>query len=171
MGEYTGNFTSDHGDMDSSHRMEHKSTLYQEAIKIPFIICSPDISEPGQSDDTHLISNGLDILPTICDYSALSVSGLKGFSLKPIIEDRKNIVWRDYLGVESAVGRAIITERYKYAVYDLGKKEIQLMNLKNNPGEMKSSDKKVSGLQEKFQEFFGTEERDVPLLLDSLIYA
>ena len=27
-------FTSDHGDMDSSHRLEHKSVLYEEAARV-----------------------------------------------------------------------------------------------------------------------------------------
>ncbi len=29
-------FSSDHGDMDGSHRMEHKTALYEEAANIPF---------------------------------------------------------------------------------------------------------------------------------------
>ena len=30
-------FSSDHGDMDGAHRLEHKSLLYEESANIPFL--------------------------------------------------------------------------------------------------------------------------------------
>ncbi|HOW73757.1 MAG TPA: sulfatase-like hydrolase/transferase, partial [Phycisphaerae bacterium] len=31
-------FTSDHGDMDAAHRLEHKSVLYDESVRIPLLV-------------------------------------------------------------------------------------------------------------------------------------
>ena len=31
-------FSSDHGDLDAAHRLEHKSVLYEEAARVPFIV-------------------------------------------------------------------------------------------------------------------------------------
>ncbi|MHC4369619.1 MAG: sulfatase family protein, partial [Planctomycetota bacterium] len=57
-------FTSDHGDMDSAHKMEHKSVLYEEAVRVPFVMSHKGVIPGGKVDDTHLVSNGLDLLPT-----------------------------------------------------------------------------------------------------------
>ena len=40
-------FTSDHGDHDSSHRLEHKSIPYEEAARIPFFMSYPGIIPAG----------------------------------------------------------------------------------------------------------------------------
>ena len=53
-------FTSDHGDMDSAHKLEHKSILYEEAARIPFIMSHKNHIPKGAVDDTHLVSNALD---------------------------------------------------------------------------------------------------------------
>ena len=80
-------FSSDHGDMDASHRMEHKSTLYEESANIPFMAMWKGQIPVGQVDDEHLISNGLDLLPTVCDYAGIAgKSDPRGRSLRPLFE-------------------------------------------------------------------------------------
>ena len=44
-------FSSDHGDMDGSHRMEHKSTLYEESTNIPFMAMWKGHILAGQVDE------------------------------------------------------------------------------------------------------------------------
>ena len=53
-------FTSDHGDMDASHHLEHKSVLYDEATRVPFIVSWKGVTKPGVVDKEHLVSSGLD---------------------------------------------------------------------------------------------------------------
>jgi arylsulfatase A-like enzyme len=133
-------FTSDHGDHDSAHRLEHKTTLYDEAIKVPLIINSPAANSPGMTNRIHLISNGLDILPTICDYAGVAVpSDLKGLSLKPLAEGNTPDSWRNEVYIESEFGRAIVSQDYKYARYDGGKHHEQLYDRQADPYETRNS--------------------------------
>jgi arylsulfatase A-like enzyme len=127
-------FTGDHGDMDASHKMEHKSALYEEAMRIPFVISDPNAKRVGVCND--LVSNGLDIYPTICDYAGVEVpKNLKGMSLKPLL-DGKDIEKREYLKVESEIGDAVVTPDYKYVLYFDGANREQLYDLNRNPWEM-----------------------------------
>lgn len=130
-------FTSDHGDMDAAHRMEHKSVLFEEAVRIPFLMRYKGHIPAGQVDDTHFISNGLDLMPTVCDYAGIEVpEGRPGKSLKPLAERKKDISWRDSVVVESQNGRMVRTDRFKYCLYDSGKQREFLVDMHNDPGEM-----------------------------------
>jgi len=131
-------FSSDHGDMDSSHRMEHKSALYEQSANIPFMVMWKGHIKPGQVDTVHLISNGLDILPTVCDYAGVkAVTDPRGRSLRPLLEGNTTD-WRKTLGVESEIGRMVVSEdKLKYIKYDAVGTEINLLDLKHDPGEMR----------------------------------
>ena len=148
-------FSSDHGDMDSAHRMEHKTALYEEACRVPLIISQPGMTSPpvavrlvggnaersaGAVDRTHLVSNGLDLFPTLCDYAGIVVpEELAGLSLRRLAEGHRPASWRDSLPVESEIGRMIVTERYKYVLYDEGEGREQLMDLWEDLGEMRNA--------------------------------
>ncbi len=129
-------FSSDHGDNDASHRMEHKSTLYEESANIPFIAMWKGKIPAGKVDSVSLVSNGLDLLPTVCDYAGVKgVADPRGRSLRPLFEGNRNN-WRKTLGVESEVGRMVVHENgYKYIEYDLAGHEIQLLDLNEDPYE------------------------------------
>lgn len=133
-------FTSDHGDMDSAHRLEHKTVFYEEASRIPLIVSGLNKNINATVDSKHLISNGLDIFPTVCDYAGVAPpSDLQGISFKELIEgekENKNFSGRDYLPVENEIGKMIVTGRYKYMKYDKRKSEEQFFDLKKDPGEM-----------------------------------
>jgi len=130
-------FTSDHGDMDSAHRMEHKSVLYEESVRVPFIMSYRGMIPEGMVDDTHLVSNGLDLLPTVCDYAGIETpEGLQGRSLRPLAGGKETQEWRDFVVSESQNGRMLQTSRFKYCIYDSGRGPEQLTDLKDDPGEM-----------------------------------
>jgi arylsulfatase A-like enzyme len=130
-------FTSDHGDMDGAHKLQHKSVLYEEAARVPFLMSFKGNIKAGAVNDEHLISNGLDLLPTLCDYAAIETPrGLAGRSVRPIAEGKPDTDWRDYIVVESQHGRMLRTDRFKYCVYDSGKNREQLIDLASDPGEM-----------------------------------
>ena len=54
-------FTSDHGDGNASHGWNQKTFLYQEAVKVPFIVSYPNKIKTKKQNKLVLISNGLDL--------------------------------------------------------------------------------------------------------------
>ncbi len=139
-------FTSDHGDMDGAHRMEHKTAFYEEACRIPLIVSQPGTTSAGTVDETHLVSNGLDLIPTLCDYAGIkSPAGLeppldlRGRSFRPLAQGLQPTEWREVLPIEGEFGRALVTDRYKYALYDRGEHREQLMDLEARPLEMRNA--------------------------------
>lgn len=131
-------FTSDHGDLDAAHKLEHKSVLYQEAAHIPFIMRFPGVI-PAAIDRTHLVSNGLDLLPTLCDFAGIPLpERYTGSSLRPLAVGQSVPNWRTHLVVESQNGRMIRDDRFKYCLYDSGEPAEFLTDLKNDPGEMQN---------------------------------
>lgn len=131
-------FTSDHGDHDASHRMEHKTVFYEEAARIPLIIAGPGVV-PGRVEKT-LASNGLDLLPTFCDYAGVAPPvDLQGHSLRPLVEGKVASLSRDYIPVENEIGRMVVTDGYKYMLHDDGAHREQLMDLAHDPHETRSA--------------------------------
>lgn len=167
-------FTSDHGDMDAAHRLEHKSTLYDEACRIPLIVCPPG-GMAGRVDQSHLVSNGLDLLPTFCDWAGVSApSGLAGRSLRSWVEGGTAPAWRTAVPVEFANGRGLVTERFKYARYDVGCRREQLVDLFADPGELRNriDDPELAGdvaaLRADFTAVFGDAPRDEATVMKSM---
>ncbi len=131
--------TSDHGDMDASHRMEHKTVFYEEAAHVPLTLSWPGVIAPG-SVDASLVSNGLDLLPTLCDFAGVDApTDIAGHSLRPLAEGHRPDGWRTSLPVESEMGRMIVTDRYKYMRYDEGENAEQLIDLVADPHEMRNA--------------------------------
>lgn len=132
-------FSSDHGDMDAAHRLEHKSVFYEEASRVPFIVSWKGVTKPGLVDRKHLVSTGQDLIPTLCDFAGLSApAALKGHSVRALAEGRAPTSWRDALVVENGSSRMVRTARYKYVVYASGARREQLIDLASDPGEMKN---------------------------------
>jgi len=129
-------FSSDHGDNNAAHRMEHKTTLYQESANIPFLVMWKGHIPAGRVDSIHLVSSGLDFLPTVCDYARITArADPRGRSLRPLLENEKTD-WRKTLGVESEIGRMVVSQDgFKYISYDAVGIEEQLLNLHIDPYE------------------------------------
>lgn len=132
-------FVSDHGDMDSAHRLEHKSMLYEEATRVPLICSWPGVTAAGGVDREHLVSTGLDLIPTLCDFAGIPIPPeLPGRSVRALAEGRKPEQWREDLVVENEASRVIHWGGHKYMVYAHGKEREGLVDLKSDPGEMKN---------------------------------
>ena len=133
-------FTSDHGNMDASHRLASKGLFYEESVRVPFLMKLKGVIPPGQIDDEHLVSTGLDILPTLCDYAGADVPGTRlGHSLRKIAEGRPVDDWRRYVVSENAGGRMVRSGRFKYCVYGAaGAIQESLVDMQDDPGEMRN---------------------------------
>jgi choline-sulfatase len=128
-------FTSDHGDMGTSHKMEHKECLYQECIKVPLIVKGLSGKARGTVNDS-LVSNGLDCVRTVMDYSGIEKPGyLTGVSLLPAAEGAP-YAKREELVIEGPIGIAAMDGRHKYVRYDKGERNEQFYDLAVNSGEM-----------------------------------
>jgi len=132
-------FTSDHGDMDGSHRLASKNVFYENSVGVPFIMQYKGVIPAGVVDDKSLISNGLDVLPTLADYAGASIPEyLLGRTLRPVAEGRGDNARRPYVVAENNTGRMLRSDRYKYCVYTSGKIHESLVDLRTDPGEMKN---------------------------------
>ena len=144
-------FTSDHGDGIGTHRWAQKNMFYDECSRIPLIISQKGKTRVGTSD--FLVSNGLDIMPTICDYAGVKASAkCKGLSLRGIAEGNKYLKERKYITCSSRFvqdlkedgrpinleGRMIRTKDFKYYIFNQGKRPEMLIDMKNDPGEMEN---------------------------------
>jgi choline-sulfatase len=128
-------FCSDHGDHDASHKLEHKTYPYEEAARVPLLIRPPG-GRARLVDRRRMVSTGLDLLPTFCDYAGVDwPNELRGRSLRPALEGRKQPGWRDHLLVEFEFGYMIRTPGYKYVLCDDGADREQLYDLQNDPHE------------------------------------
>lgn len=144
-------FTSDHGDNDASHKLDHKTFFYEEASRIPFIFAYPWMKEKGRVDSLHLVSNGLDLLPTLCDLTGVKPpSGLSGRSLELLLEDKPTKNWPNHIFMENQLGYLIHTMRYKYELdnKDGNKLRQVFTDLKVDPGETCNmiNDSKYAGI-------------------------
>ncbi|WP_186804910.1 sulfatase [Limihaloglobus sulfuriphilus] len=140
-------FTSDHGDGNAAHKWNQKMVLYEEPARIPLIITTQNKKLKNTKDSTHLVSNGLDLIPTICDYAQTSPpQDLRGLSLKDIVQKGSTEKWRDYVVCETDLhhkygqpdgnlGRMLRTDNYKYIIYSNGRGREQLFNMSIDPGE------------------------------------
>jgi len=92
-------FISDNGKHWGEHRLDTKSTAYEESVKVPFAIRYPPLIPTPYIDD-HLVAN-IDIAPTIYDLTNTHPSNkLDGTSLLPLFTDPKS--WtRDHILLEA----------------------------------------------------------------------
>ncbi len=130
-------FTSDHGDLDSAHGFEHKSLPYEEAARVPFLVSRPGHIPSGKVDRRRLVSAGVDLLPTLCDFAGIEPpAGLPGRSVRSLASGRVPADWRRDLLIEFTGGRCLRSSRYKYAVWEGGQPGEMLIDMEKDPGEM-----------------------------------
>ena len=149
-------FSVDHGEAYGQHKLFQKFALYEESVRVPFIVSclGSGVKTPkGTFDSEHLLS-GNDIFATICDYAGIRPPvGTHGRSVRPIVEG-ENVEWRDFAYIESNYwGRSLVSQKYKYITEykpkdtedylspgpdsaELGNE--QLFDLEADPGETKN---------------------------------
>jgi len=131
-------FTSDHGEGMGHHQMVRKNSLYEEAVAVSLIFSLPRQIQPERINRKYLVS-GLDILPTICDYTGIRTpKNIRGRSLRRILEGRSGRTHEFVISeVSSNSGRMVRTDQYKYVVYKDDSPE-QLFDMKDDPGETRN---------------------------------
>jgi lipoteichoic acid synthase len=154
----------DHGEGFGEHGLfQHDNTIYQEGLKVPFIINEPGRFEDGKRVET--LTNELDILPTLFDLLGYKVKGghYPGRSiLAPPKEDRTLFFscFDEYRCLASIQG----TEKYIYffgnqpeEVYDLASDPLEKNNIANEQSkkELKHKRLQVLGWYSKVNAMYG----------------
>ena len=130
-------FSSDHGDMDAAHRLEHKTVFYDESARVPFIIRYPGNVAAGRVDERSLVGASTDLFQTICDYAdAEPPPDLPGASLRQQMEEEVASDLREMIVSENPGGRMVRTDRFKYCAYYEGEIRESLVDMVVDPGEM-----------------------------------
>jgi len=137
-------YTSDHGDGHAAHKWNQKMTFYEEAINVPFIVSWKGKTRAGYLDESMLSSTGLDIFPTILAFAGVPIpDSLHGLDLTPKVmagavgddtPDRTYVV--SEINQAKLKGRMVVTQDFKYILFDGGANPEQLFDLVNDPGEM-----------------------------------
>jgi len=135
-------FLSDNGKHWGEHRMDTKSTAYEEVVKVPFAMRYPALI-PVPYIESGLVAN-IDIAPTIYELSETRMPDvIDGLSLVNLLS--RNGEWRSKLLLEAWPDRgwwnAVHTGRYVYIetvgdtseFYDLLNDPFELENAINDP--------------------------------------
>jgi arylsulfatase A-like enzyme len=145
-------YTSDHGDAHASHQLTQKKTFYEESVNIPFVVSWKGKTKAGVIDEETLVSNGLDLYPTILKLAGIGIPEyLPGENLSAsFLSDAGDAtpVNREYVVTELDQkvyksntpgvydGRMVVTKKFKYFLFDQGFHREQLFDLENDPGEL-----------------------------------
>ena len=126
----------DHGEGFGEHELfQHDDTIYQEGLKVPFIIHEPGRFEDGKRVQT--LTDQLDVLPTLFDLLGYKVTGghYPGISLLSPPEEERTLFFScfdEYRCLASIHG----TEKYIYffgnqpeEVYDLASDPLETHNI------------------------------------------
>jgi arylsulfatase A-like enzyme len=138
-------YTSDQGFFLGDHNWYDKRFMYEECLRMPFLIRYPEKIKAGKVNDAMILN--VDFAPTFLEYAGLSApKEVQGRSIVPLLRGEKPRNWRTsmyyryyhYPGdhrVQKHYG--VRTERYKL-IYFNELKEWELFDLKKDPNEMKS---------------------------------
>jgi arylsulfatase len=80
-------YTSDHGDMMGSHRLLHKTLMYEESMRVPWLMRVPELGRTQRIVPSA--ASHIDLVPTLIDFMGITTERpLPGKSLRPRIEGR-----------------------------------------------------------------------------------
>ena len=139
-------YSSDQGFYIGDHGWYDKRWMYDESLKMPFIVKWPGVTKPG-SRNTDLIQN-LDYAETFLEVAgALIPKDMQGASLVPLLKGQTPKDWRkeiyyhyyEYPSVHMVPRHnGIRSKRYKLMHFYQFENEWELYDLKSDPDELKN---------------------------------
>ncbi|MFP4026860.1 MAG: sulfatase [Candidatus Brocadiia bacterium] len=118
-------YTSDQGFFLGDHGWYDKRFMYEESLKMPFVIRYPEMIDGGQTND-DIVTN-VDFAPTLLDLAGADVpDSFQGYSFTPLLEGTTPSGWQDAMYYRYWMHRAhhnvaahygIRTKRYKLIYY------------------------------------------------------
>jgi arylsulfatase A-like enzyme len=138
-------YTGDHGFFLGDHGWFDKRFMYEQAIRVPWIIRYPGHIKPGTVTKNWVVN--IDNAPTVLDLLGIEVPGdMQGRSLAPVLRDETPTDWQRfyyYHYYEFAPPHWVLphygirTERYKLISY-YTVNEWELFDLQKDPDEMEN---------------------------------
>ena len=114
-------FTSDHGNHFKTRNAEYKRSCHDASVRVPTMLFGGPFTGGGRL--SQLVSL-IDLPPTLLDAAGIPIpEGMRGRSILPLVRGEP-CAWQDEVFIqisESHVGRAIRSQRWKYAVTAPGK--------------------------------------------------
>ena len=139
-------YSSDQGFYIGDHGWYDKRWMYDESLKMPFIVKWPGVTKPG-SRNTNLIQN-LDYAETFLEVAGASIpEDMQGASLVPLLKGQTPKDWRkeiyyhyyEYPSVHMVPRHnGIRSKRYKLMHFYQFENEWELYDLKSDPDELKN---------------------------------
>ena len=150
-------YTSDQGFFLGDHGWYDKRFMYEESLRMPFIVRYPGEIEPATTNDELVINN--DFAPTFLDYAGIDPPGdLQGRSIRPLLQGQTVADWRQsfyyrywmHLGHGVSAHYGLRTKRHKLIYYygealdvpgavdEPHPREWELFDLEEDPQEMNS---------------------------------
>ena len=146
-------FLSDHGYHLGEHGQWQKMTVFEEAARVPLIIAAPGMKARGKA--TQRLAELVDVYPTVADLCGLPLSKhVEGTSLRPLLAEPQQpwkkgaftqVVHRVGGGrgaaprvKDTAMGRSVRSERYRYSEWDEGRAGIELYDHQMDPHEWRN---------------------------------
>src|ERR1022692_977581 len=139
-------YTSDQGFFLGDHDWFDKRFMYEESIRMPFLVRYPPAIKPGSVNDTMILN--VDFAPTFLEFAGEPVPPeVQGRSIKPLLTGKTPDDWRKIWyyryyhypadhQVQPHYG--VRTERYKLIYYNRID-QWELFDLKNDPHELKNT--------------------------------
>jgi arylsulfatase A-like enzyme len=114
---------SDHGWHLGEKQHWHKSTLWEEATRVPLIIVAPGVASAGVDCDRPV--GLIDLYPTLIDLCGLDrKQGLDGVSLRPLLVDPDREWDRPAVTVFKPGQAAVRSQQFRYIRYESGGEEL-----------------------------------------------
>ena len=143
-------YTSDQGFFLGDHDWFDKRFMYEESLRMPFLVRYPREVRPGTVTD--LMSLNVDFAPTYLDYAGLATpTDVQGRSLRGVFRGERPADWRtsmyyrywmrDHATHNVAPQYGVITYRHKLIYYydeEWGPKEWELFDLEVDPRELRN---------------------------------
>jgi arylsulfatase A-like enzyme len=133
-------YTSDHGDMMGAHGMVTKGVMYEEAVKVPWLMCVPWLGKSQRVIERPV--SHIDLMPTLVELMGIKGgTHLQGQSLVPlmqgsgVVESHVFIEWNvaRWGGLDVPVRTVVSPDGWKLSLFKGDKN--QLFNLNEDPGE------------------------------------
>jgi arylsulfatase A-like enzyme len=137
-------YTSDNGYFLGERGLGDKRALYEEGLRIPFVVRYPRLFPKGKLIDEMIINQ--DLAPTFLDLAGLPAhSGMHGTSFKPLASGNKPPQWRkSFLSIyrkelgDTPTCHAIRTESAKLIIYPKRPDWTEVYDLVKDPYELNS---------------------------------
>lgn len=128
-------FTSDHGEMASSHGRYEKLTMYEESLRVPLLVRVP--GQPGGAVSQAPVSS-VDYLPTLLDLCGLEpASTAEGVSFAEQLRDPAAPVRRESVFVQLTDKAAILQGSYTLELSPDGGEVRQLLDIESDPSQLR----------------------------------